>query len=99
MKQTPNTDLHEGEKLTDADIDRITLAVYRARLDHTCKGDADLQVEKDKDSGEKQARRSQSYRPVVIETLVQAGLYTRPVRVAPKRTDRAITESEVGHAE
>lgn len=66
------------------DIDNIVLNVYRARLDANCKGDADLQVEKDKDNGEKQRRRAEMYRPVVVEALVQAGVYQRPVHV-PKR--------------
>ena len=66
------------------DLDSIILNVYRARLDANNKGDADLQVEKDGDNGEKQRRRAEIFRPVVVETLVQAGVYQRPVHT-PKR--------------
>lgn len=71
--------------MTPEEIDRITLAVYRARLDDACPGDADRMVDKDADGGVKQARRAAFYRPVVVETLVQAGLYKRPVRAPVKK--------------
>jgi hypothetical protein len=62
------------------DIEGITLKVYRARLDaDSGKGAADRQFSQDKDDGAKQQRRSLIYRPIVIETLVQIGLYTRPL--------------------
>lgn len=77
--------------MTDAEIDDITLRVYRARLDASCKGDADSQLRKDAKKhgdteGRMQRNRSLAYRPVVIEVLVQAGLHTRPIRVAPKKS-------------
>lgn len=55
-------------------IDTIVLNVYRARLDASCKGDADRQVKKDGDGGEKQRRRADFYRPLVMETLKHAGV-------------------------
>lgn len=72
--------------MTPAEIDRIVLAVYRARLNADHPGAADRMVEKDGDDGSKQRRRAESYRPIVVETLVQAGVYQRPVRVPPHRT-------------
>lgn len=85
--------------MTDEEIDRITLAVYRARLDETCQGDADSMVKKDaeknpNDNGQMQARRSKSYRSLVIEVLVQAGFHTRPVREAPPKKVAVIPEPE-----
>ena len=65
------------------DVDTICLAVYRKRLDDECAGDADRQLLKDNDGGTKQSRRAQFYRPVVVETLIQAGVIERPVRKPP----------------
>ena len=66
------------------DIDAITVAVYRARLDDACPGDADRMVAKDNDGGLKQRRRAlKAYGPVVLETLRQAGVIARPA--PPKR--------------
>lgn len=75
--------------MTDEEIDRITLKVYRARLDWENPGNAERQYEKDQDDGTKQRNRSKSYRPVVIETLVQAGFHVRPVRLPPPRASAA----------
>lgn len=76
--------------MTDEEIDALTLKVYRARLDWECAGNADKQLAKDlekfpNDNGAKQFGRSQSYRAVVTETLVQAGFHVRPVRPPPVR--------------
>lgn len=68
-------------------VNDILLQVYRARLDDACEGDADRMVEKDGDDGTKQRRRAEFYRPIVVETLVQAGVYRRPVRERPKRKE------------
>lgn len=66
-------------------IDEIILAVYRARLDDACPGDADRMVAKDGDDGRKQRKRAEFHRYVVTETLVQAGVHTRPERGPPPR--------------
>lgn len=71
--------------MTDEEIDDLVLKIYRARLDWECDGNAERQYEKDKDDGTKQRNRSKSYRPIVVETLVQAGVYVRPVRPPPVR--------------
>ena len=72
--------------MTNEEIANITLAVYRARLDDDSgKGAADRQVQKDGDDGEKQRRRSVIYTPIVVETLIAAGLHERPVRVPSRK--------------
>ncbi len=59
-------------------IDEITLKVYRSRLEtDSGEGAADRQVAEHGE--EKQKRWSLIYRPTVIETLVQVGLYERPL--------------------
>lgn len=70
------------------DVDAILLAVYRARLEADSKGAADRMVADDKDDGTKQRNRAECYRAVVVETLVQAGVYSRPVRVPPNKKPR-----------
>ena len=67
------------------DIDDVLLRVYRARLDAESNGAADRQAAKDADGGAKQRRRAECYRAIVTETLVQAGVYVRPVRERPAR--------------
>ena len=85
--------------MTPDQIDDLTLRVYRARLDWDCKGDADKQVFSDiakhgaRGAG-MQANRSKSYRPIVVETLVQAGLYERPVQLTPAQRTAAARSSD-----
>ena len=71
------------------DIEGITLKVYRARLDaDSGDGAADRQLLQDNDGGVKQQRRSIIYRPIVLETLVQVGLYVRPVPTPPQHVKK-----------
>lgn len=74
---------------TEFAVNGLIVRVYRAMLDRACEGDADKQFSKDNDGGKKQEARAQFYRPVVLETLYQAGVLPRPVRVAPKRKEPA----------
>lgn len=60
---------------TSADVDRITLQVYRDLLDADYAGAADRMVAEDKDDGQLQAGRSKAFRRVVAATLTVAGLY------------------------
>lgn len=62
--------------MTPEQIDDLTVKVYRARLDASCSGDADRQVVRDGDGGLKQRARAMTFRPVVLETCAQLGLYT-----------------------
>lgn len=66
------------------DIKDITLRVYRAMLEtDSGVGAADRQVAEHGE--EKQKRWSLIYRPTVIETLVQVGLYKRPLPPQPAK--------------
>jgi len=68
------------------DIKEITLKVYRAMLEaDSGVGAADRQVAEHGE--EKQKRWSLIYRPTVIETLVQVGLYKRPLPPQPVKKD------------
>lgn len=68
------------------DIEEITLKVYRAMLNSDSgEGAADRQVAEHGDK--KQKRWSLIYRPTVIETLVQVGLYERPLPPQPVKKD------------
>jgi hypothetical protein len=82
--------------MTNEEIDALTLRVYRGRLDGEHPGDADRMVARDKDGGRKQATRSLSYRPVVVETLVQLGLHERFV---PGHYDRKAKVADVDLAQ
>lgn len=71
------------------DIDDITLRVYCARMDEDSgKGAAERQLLKDNDGGAKMKRRSTFYRPIVIETLIQAGIYVRPINMPPRHVKK-----------
>jgi len=66
--------------MTKDEIDDLLLRVYNARVDaDSGAGSAARMMERDNDGGKKQRTRSDFYRPVIIETLVQLGLYVRPV--------------------
>jgi len=68
------------------DIKEMTLKVYRAMLNNDSgEGAADRQVAEHGE--EKQKRWSLIYRPTVIETLVQVGLYKRPLPPQPVKKD------------
>lgn len=68
------------------DIDEILFRVYCARIDADCgEGTSDRMIAKDGDGGAKQRRRAECFRRVVVETLVQAGVYQRPERKPPQR--------------
>jgi hypothetical protein len=67
-------------KLTRDELRDLVLRVYNARVDaDSGPGSADRMIERDGDGGKKQIRRSMFYHPVVVETLVQLGLYDRPI--------------------
>ena len=71
------------------DIKDITLRVYRAMLEaDSGVGAADRQVAEHGE--EKQKRWSLIYRPTVIETLVQVGLYKRPIPPQPVKKSEKI---------
>jgi len=71
--------------MTNEEINDLLLRVYNARVDaDSGDGSAARMIERDGDGGEKQRGRSVFYRPVVIETLVQLGLYERPKPVGRK---------------
>lgn len=66
--------------LTRDEVNDLLLCVYNARVDaDSGPGSAARMMEKDADGGKKQRTRSDFYRPVVVETLVQVGLYERLV--------------------
>ena len=72
--------------LTKDEVNDLLLKVYNARVDaDSGPGSAARMMEKDADGGKKQRTRSDFYRPVVVETLVQVGLYERHVPTPPKR--------------
>jgi hypothetical protein len=62
--------------MTKEQVDALVVRVYRRRLDDACKGDADRQAEKV--GHDAQVRYAQIYRPVVVATLIELGLYERP---------------------
>ena len=74
--------------MTPQEIDELVAKVYRARLDHTCSGDAE-RLEKKLDAKKFQAAAEQ-YRPVVVEVLVQMGVIPDPRRagVVARRANR-----------
>lgn len=66
--------------LTKDEVNDLLLKVYNARVDaDSGPGSAARMMEKDADGGKKQRTRSDFYRPVVLEVLVQMGLYVRHV--------------------
>ena len=70
-------------KLTDQEVDDLTLAVYKRRCDDEWPGNADRQIEK---HGEEKVRRfSRFYRPSVVATLIELGLHDKPVRTPPRK--------------
>lgn len=70
----------EPRKLSRDELSDLLLKVYNARVDaDSGPGSAARMIERDGDGGKKQKRRAEFYRPVVMETLVQLGLYERPV--------------------
>lgn len=80
-------------------IDAILLAVYRRRLNETNYAGpdilpADRQVRDDKDGGQKQKRRAESFRPVVMATLIEAGLAREAPHPMSKEARAARTLSE-----
>jgi hypothetical protein len=71
--------------MTNEEINDLLLRVYNARVDaDSGKGSATRMIENDKDGGKKQRGRAEFYRPVVLETLKQLGLYERPKPVGRK---------------
>ena len=71
--------------MTKEEINDLLLRVYNARVDaDSGKGSATRMIENDKDGGGKQRGRAEFYRPVVLETLKQLGLYERPKPVTRK---------------
>ena len=77
--------------LTRDEVSDLLLSVYNARVDaDSGPGSAARMMEKDADGGKKQRTRSDFYRPVVVETLVQVGLYERLVPTPPKREKKDV---------
>ena len=75
--------------LTRDEVNDLLLCVYNARVDaDSGPGSAARMMEKDADGGKKQRSRAQFYQPVVLEVLVQLGLYARHVPTPPKREKR-----------
>lgn len=71
--------------MTNEEIDDLVLKVYNARVDaDSGKGSAQRMMERDADEGKKQRGRANFYRPVIMETLAQLGLYERPKPVNRK---------------
>lgn len=71
--------------MTNEEINELLLKVYNARVDtDSGEGSAARMIEKDNDGGKKQRGRAEFYRPVVLETLKQLGLYERPKPVGRK---------------
>jgi hypothetical protein len=69
--------------MTNQEINELLLRVYNARVDtDSGDGSAARMIEKDNDGGKKQRKRAEFYRPVVLETLKQLGLYERPKPVS-----------------
>jgi hypothetical protein len=75
--------------MTKDEIDDLLLRVYNARVDtDSGPGSAVRMMEKDADGGKKQRTRALFYQPVVLEVLVQLGLYVR--YVPPKREKKDV---------
>ena len=72
--------------MTKDEVDDLLLRVYNARVDtDSGPGSAARMMEKDADGGKKQRARALFYQPVVLEVLVQLGLY---VRHLPPKTEK-----------
>lgn len=70
----------EPRKLNRDELSDLLLKVYNARVDaDSGPGSSARMIERDGDGGKKQRSRALFYQPVVMETLVQLGLYERPV--------------------
>jgi len=83
--------------MTKEEINELLLNVYNARVDaDSGEGSAARMIERDNDGGKKQRGRAEFYRPVVLETLKQLGLYERPKPVGrplpapPKKGDGTV---------
>lgn len=75
--------------LTKDEVNDLILNVYNARVDaDSGAGSAARMMEKDADDGKKQRTRALFYQPVVLEVLVQLGLYKRHVLTPPKKKER-----------
>ena len=75
--------------LTRDEVNDLLLKVYNARVDaDSGPGSAARMMEKDADGSKKQRTRSDFYRPVVLEVLVQLGLYVR--HLPPKREKKDV---------
>lgn len=75
--------------MTKDEIDDLLLRVYNARVDaDSGPGSAARMMEKDNDGGKKQRNRALFYQPVVLEVLVQLGLYVR--HLPPKREKKDV---------
>jgi hypothetical protein len=75
--------------MTKDEIDDLLLRVYNARVDtDSGSGSAARMMENDADGGKKQRTRALFYQPVVLEVLVQLGLYVR--HLPPKREKKDV---------
>jgi len=75
--------------MTKDEINDLLLRVYNARVDaDSGPGSAARMMEKDADGGKKQRTRALFYQPVVLEVLVQLGLYVR--HLPPKREKKDV---------
>lgn len=57
------------KRWTPAEVDDLTEAVYKLRLEDDCKGNVERMLAKDQDDGAKLRSRSRFYRPMVMATL------------------------------
>jgi hypothetical protein len=70
--------------MTKDEVNDLILNVYNARVDaDSGAGSAARMMERDNDGGRKQRARALFYQPIVLEVLVQLGLYVR--HLPPKR--------------
>ena len=75
--------------MTKDEIDDLLLRVYNARVDtDSGPGSAARMMENDADGGKKQRTRALFYQPVVLEVLVQLGLYVRHSPPKREKTNR-----------
>jgi hypothetical protein len=85
--------------MSPEEIDALTLAVYRRRLNETNYAGpdiepADRQVRDDGDDGKKQRARAANWRGIVLATLVETGLHVPPPSHLTKEARAARAEAE-----
>jgi hypothetical protein len=89
--------------MSPEEIDALTLAVYRRRLNETNYAGpdiepADRQVRDDGDDGKKQRARAANWRGIVLATLVEAGLHVPPPSHLTKEARKARGDALIARA-